>query len=53
VSGRRVLSREVGSMGAGRHTVNLAQERRVSTGIYWVSLSQGNHQQRARVAVIR
>ena len=53
VTGRLVLSREVGSMGAGRHTVSLAQGHRVSTGIYWVSLSQGNHQQRARVAVIR
>lgn len=53
VGGRRVLTREVGGLGAGRHSVNLAEGRRVATGIYWVSLSQGGNQQRARVAVVQ
>ena len=53
VAGRRVVAREVGTLGAGRHTVNLAEGRWVATGIYWVSLSQGNNQQRVRVAVLR
>ncbi len=52
VSGRRVLAREVGSLGSGQHTVNLAEGRRVAPGIYWVRLTQGASQQRARVAVI-
>jgi uncharacterized protein DUF5650 len=52
VSGRRVLEREVGSLGAGRHTVNLAEGRRVVPGIYWLRLVQGANQRTARVAVI-
>jgi hypothetical protein len=52
VSGRRVLEREVGSLGAGRHTVNLAAGRKVVPGVYWVRLVQGANQRTARVAVI-
>ena len=52
VSGRRVLEREVGSLGAGRHTLNLAEGRRVVPGIYWLRLVQGANQRTARVAVI-
>jgi hypothetical protein len=52
VSGRRVRAREVGSLGAGRHTVNLAEGRRVATGLYWVRLAQGANQRTTRVAVI-
>ena len=52
VGGRRVLTRDVGPLGPGRHTVNLAEGRRVAAGIYWLSLSQGSQQQRTRVAVI-
>ncbi len=52
LSGRRVLSREVGSLGAGRHTVNLAEGRRVAPGIYWVRLAQGANRSGTRVAVI-
>ena len=40
VSGRRVLAREVGSLGVGRHTVNLSEGRRVAPGLYWVRLTQ-------------
>src|SRR5262249_47903052 len=50
VSGRRLVSREVGSLGAGRHTVSLT--RRVAPGLYWVRLTQGTNQQTTRVAVI-
>jgi hypothetical protein len=52
VGGRRVLVRDVGSLGAGRHTVNLAEERRVAPGLYWLQLQQGPNRQRTRVAVI-
>jgi hypothetical protein len=52
VSGRRVLSREVGSLGAGRHTVNLSAGRKVAPGLYWVRLSQGANQRATRVAVL-
>ncbi len=52
VSGRRVVSREVGSLGAGRHTVNLAEARSVAPGLYWVRLTQGADRRTTRVAVI-
>lgn len=53
VSGRRVLSREVGSLGAGRHTLDLAAGGQASPGVYWLRLVQGIHQQTIRVAVTR
>ena len=52
VSGRRVLARDVGSLGVGRHTVNLAAGRSVAPGLYWVRLTQGANRQTTRVAVI-
>jgi hypothetical protein len=51
VSGRRVLAREVGSLGGGRHAVNLAEGRRVAPGLYWVRLTQGANQRTTRVAI--
>ncbi len=52
VSGRRVLAREVGSLGAGQHSVNLTAGSRVASGIYWVRLTQGANRRTTRVAVI-
>jgi hypothetical protein len=52
MSGRRVLAREVGSLGAGPHTVNLAEGRKVAPGLYWVRLVQGANRRATRVAVI-
>jgi hypothetical protein len=53
IGGRRLLSREVGSLGAGRHTVNLAQGRRIAPGLYWVRLAQGPNRGTTRVAVMK
>lgn len=52
VSGRRVALREVGSLGAGRHTVNLAEGRRLPAGVYLVRLVQGTQIRVRRVAVL-
>jgi hypothetical protein len=52
VGGRRVVSREVGSLGVGRHTVNLAAGHTVAPGLYWVRLAQGASRKTTRVAVI-
>ena len=52
VTGRRVLAREVGTLGEGRHRVNLAEGRRVAPGLYWVRLTQGANRGGTRVAVI-
>src|SRR5262249_54328635 len=41
VRGRRILSRRVGALGAGVHTLNVAQGESLAPGIYVVRLSQG------------
>ncbi|HEY2954042.1 MAG TPA: T9SS type A sorting domain-containing protein [Candidatus Eisenbacteria bacterium] len=53
VSGRRVISREVGALGAGVHLVRLDEGMRTSPGVYWLSLRQGGRTLLARAAVIR
>jgi hypothetical protein len=52
VGGRRVASREVGSLGAGRHTLALGDPRRLAPGIYQVRLRQGARVSVTRVAVL-
>ena len=51
VSGRRLAFREVGSLGAGRHSVMLAE--RVPAGMYMVRLSQGGRSLATSAAVVR
>jgi hypothetical protein len=52
VSGRRVAAREVGSLGAGRHTIDLGAEHRLPTGVYFVRLVQGSRVATARMVMI-
>jgi hypothetical protein len=52
VSGRRVAVRDVGSLGAGRHTVDLAEGQRLPAGVYLVRLMQGTQTRVRRVAVL-
>jgi hypothetical protein len=51
VSGRRVASRAVGSLGAGSHVVRLAEGERLEPGLYWLRLAQGAERRTARVVV--
>jgi hypothetical protein len=54
LAGRRVLSRQVGSMGAGRHTLSLGTDSgRLPVGIYAVRLSQSGKVASSKVTVIR
>jgi hypothetical protein len=53
VTGRQVHSREVGSLGAGRHVVPMAVGARMAPGLYWLKLSQGGRSLLARAVVIR
>ena len=46
VSGRRVLVRELGAPGPGRHTLELSEASRLAPGVYLVRLAHGD---RARV----
>jgi hypothetical protein len=50
LSGRRVLAREVGGLGAGRHAVRLDLSA-LGPGVYWIRLRQGA-QARVRRAVV-
>jgi hypothetical protein len=52
VMGRRVASRELGSLGAGRHAVDLAADRRFAPGVYLLRLTQAGDSKVARVTVI-
>lgn len=52
VSGRRLASREVGSLGAGRHAVELGDGRHLPAGLYLVSLRQDPVSRVERVIVI-
>ena len=52
VGGRRVVEREVGSLGPGRHAVDLSLVRRLVPGVYFVHLTQGGDLRTARVAVL-
>jgi len=52
VKGRVIATRDVGSLGAGRHSIDLAGERKLASGIYLVRLTQGVQQRTARVVVI-
>ncbi len=53
VSGRRIASREVGSLGAGAHVVVLSPPGSLASGIYWVRLAQGSRGLGARCVVLR
>lgn len=53
ITGRRVLSREIG-LGPGSHTLALTREERPATaGLYFVRLIQGNQARLTRVTVLR
>lgn len=52
VAGRRVASRNVGSLGAGEHTLDLGEGRHLATGVYVVRLKQGADTRVTRVTVL-
>ena len=52
VGGRRVAAREVGSLGAGWHTVDLAAGKRIPAGIYVIRFSQRGAVRTAHVTVL-
>ena len=53
LSGRLVLSREVGSLGAGSQSVRLAGSGRLAAGVYAIRLRQGLKTATARAVVTR
>jgi hypothetical protein len=54
VNGRRVLDREVGSLGAGTHVLQLDRELAgLPTGVYAVKLSQAGRAQSRKVSILQ
>jgi hypothetical protein len=53
VTGRRIAVREVGSLGAGRHVVELASGKPIVAGVYVLRLTQGGRSLTTKVAVMR
>jgi hypothetical protein len=52
VAGRRVVARNVGSLGAGTHSLSLGGDLRLAPGVYMVCLRQGSSLRTTRVAVV-
>jgi hypothetical protein len=52
VAGRRMAAREVGSLGVGRHALDLREGRRLAPGLYLVALRQGTSVRVTRVVVL-
>ncbi|HTO91217.1 MAG TPA: hypothetical protein VMJ70_08815, partial [Candidatus Sulfotelmatobacter sp.] len=53
VSGRRVASRRIETLGAGGHVVRFGEASRLAPGIYTARLTQGGRAVTAHVAVVR
>ena len=53
IAGRRVAEREVGSMGAGHHVVDLTGGRSMPAGVYLVRLSRAGGTLTTRISVVR
>ena len=53
IAGRRVWSRDVGGMGAGEHSVRIADGAPLPPGIYLARLEQGASRATARVVILR
>jgi len=52
VMGRVITERDLGSMGAGRHSVDLSAQGRFAPGVYMLRVTQGGDARVARVTVI-
>ena len=53
MTGRRVLTREVGALGRGKHLLELSSGRPLAAGVYLVHLEQGGRKETARISVVR
>jgi len=53
LAGRVILSREVGSLGPGRHVVHVAGRDLLEPGVHFLRLKQGKEARLTKVAVIR
>ena len=53
VAGRRILRRDVGALGPGRHLVDLDQQGQLHPGVYFLRLTQESRAARRKVVILR
>jgi len=53
IAGRRVLHRDVTPLGVGAHTVDLARDGQLQSGVYVLRLVQGTRSAERKIAVVR
>jgi len=53
VGGRKIATREVGTLGAGSHVVTLGDEGTLAPGVYVLRLSRGARALTARGVILR
>ena len=53
VAGRKLRSRQVGSLGAGHHVLDMTPDHRLVAGVYLLRLTQGVHVLTSKVAVVK
>ncbi len=53
IAGRRVVTREVGALGPGTHSVRIAELDRLPAGVYLLRLAQGGETVSARMVRVR
>ena len=53
LAGRRIATREVGSLGAGQHSLGLGEGCRLAPGLYLVCLRQGTNMRVTRVVELK
>ena len=53
VQGRLVITRDVGSLGVGRHSLDWSSSDRIASGIYLLRLTQGGQSVSTKVALLR
>jgi hypothetical protein len=52
ITGRHVATREIGSLGPGRHNLDLAERAHLPAGVYLVRFTQGDRVQTRRAVVL-
>ena len=53
LAGRRILARDVDTLGAGDHVVDLTEGLKLAPGVYLLRLTRGDESVTARAVVIR
>ena len=52
-AGRRVYSKEVGSLGPGRHSINIGPELKLKPGLYFIRIAQSGQEVTSRIAIVK